>query len=121
MVHTAGRVLILYGGQALLLLLLLIPVAGQIAWPVASWFWSVWWLAGEYLDIPMSRHLYRFGAVRSILWARPALCLSFGATLYVLIFIPILNCFVIPAAVIAGTMLYRGLVDAGAVSAPAAS
>jgi CysZ protein len=113
--HTAGRVLVLYAGQLALLLLLFIPGLGQVAWTVLSWLWSVWWLAGEYLDIPMSRHLHRFGDVRRVLRGRPALCLAFGAVLYVMLFVPIVNCFVIPVAVVAGTMLYRGLVAAGEV------
>jgi len=121
MVHTAGRVLILYSGHLALLLLWFIPVAGHLAWTVLSWLWSVWWLAGEYLDIPMGRHLYRFAAVRGVLRARPALCLSFGAALYLFLFVPIVNFFIIPVAVIAGTMLFRGMVSAGAVPPPSAA
>ncbi len=118
LIHTVSRVLLLYLGQLALLLLLVIPGIGQVAWTVLSWLWSIWWAAGEYLDIPMGRHLYRFSEVRAVLRARPALCLSFGAVLYVLLFVPILNCFVIPVAVIAGTMLFRGLVSAGVVRPP---
>lgn len=113
--HTLGRVGVLYGGHLLLLVLWLVPGIGHAAWTALSALWTIYWLAGEYLDIPMTRHLYRFAEVRAALRARRALCLAFGAGLGVLLFVPVLNCFVVPAAVVAGTVLFRALVEAGHV------
>jgi CysZ protein len=114
--HTATRVLLLLAGQAVLLLLNLIPGAGHVAWIVASTLWTMAWLAVEYLDSPMTRHRYTFRDVRRVVWKRLTLSLGFGAALYILLWIPILNFFLIPLAVVGGTLLFRGLRQAGALS-----
>jgi CysZ protein len=41
--------------------------------------------------------------------ARPFLAMGMGATLYVVLWVPVLNCFLVPLAVVAGTLLYRSL------------
>ena len=43
----------------------------------------------------------------------------FGAALYVLLWIPVLDFFLIPLAIVGGTLLYRGLEAAGAEAATA--
>ena len=63
----------------------------------------------------MTRHLYPFAQVRRVLRQRWALCLGFGAGVYVLLWVPILNSFFLPVAVVGGTLLYRGLLAVGGV------
>lgn len=111
--HTAQRVLLLLVGHALLFLLNALPAAGAAVWALASTLWSAFWLAGEYLSIPAARHGHRFRAVVQALGRRPALALGFGLALYVLLWLPVLNFFLIPVAVVAGTLLYLGLSQAG--------
>lgn len=118
--HTLARVGFLLAGHALLLLLNLIPGVGSIAWTVASVLWTMGWMAAEYLDAPMARHLYAFRDVRRAVFARLPLSMGFGAAVYVLLWIPVLNLFFIPVAIVAGTLLFRGLRQVGAVAPSAA-
>lgn len=116
--HTLARIIILLAGHALLLTLNLIPAVGSVAWGVLSTLWTMVWAAAEYLDAPMARHFYRFREVRQVLWRRKALALGFGAAVWLLLWVPVVNLFFIPVAVIGGTLLFRGLCDAGALRPP---
>lgn len=113
--HTLARVAILLVGHALLFLLNFIPGVGSVVWTVTSILWTMGWLAAEYLDAPMARHLYRFRDVRKAVLARLPLSMGFGAAVYVMLWVPVLNLFFVPTAVVAGTLLYRGLRAAGTV------
>lgn len=116
--HTLARIAILLAGHALLFLLHFVPVVGSLAWTVLGSAWTMAWLATEYLDAPMARHLYHFRQVRSVVSRRLALSLGFGAALYVLLWVPILNLFMIPMAVVSGTLLFRALRQSGDLPAP---
>lgn len=113
--HTLLRVALLLAGHAALLLLNVVPGAGHAAWAICSALWTMGWLAVEYLDSPMTRHRYGFRDVRRIVRQRLPLALGFGAALYVLLWIPVLDFFLIPVAVVGGTLLFRGLKAAGAL------
>ncbi|QRK13814.1 EI24 domain-containing protein [Archangium violaceum] len=118
--HTLARVLFLVLGLALLFPLNLIPVLGNTAWTVLGTGWTVLWLAGEHLAAPMTRHQYPFAEVRRVMRQRWLLCLGFGAGVYVLLWVPLLNSFFLPVAVVGGTLLYRGLLAVGNVPPPPA-
>lgn len=121
--HTLVRIFFLLLGHAVLLLLNVIPGFGSVAWTVSSILWTMVWLATEYLDAPMARHLYPFGEVRRAVWRRLPLALGMGAGIYLLLWVPVLNLFFIPVAIVAGTLLFRGLRACGTldVSARAAA
>lgn len=119
--HTALRVVTLLAGHAVLFALNLIPVVGSVTWTVLGTLWTALWAAGEYLDGPMTRHLYPFREVRRVLTRRIPLALGFGLSLYVLLWVPVLNFFLVPLAVVAGTLLFRGLLLAGELKPPAAA
>jgi CysZ protein len=119
--HTLARVAILLGGHALLFLLSLLPAIGAVLWSVMAALWTMAWLSAEYLDAPMARHLYRFRQVRQVVLSRLWLCMGFGAAVYVLLWLPVLNLFFIPLAVVAGTLLFRGLRASGSLPPPGAS
>jgi CysZ protein len=116
--HTLLRLATQLLGIALLLPLNLIPGAGSVAWAVFGSMWSMFCLAVEHLSNPMARHFYPFGQVLAALRRRLTLALGFGAALYVMLWVPVLNFFLMPVAVVAGTLLYRALRQAGAVSPP---
>ena len=116
--HTAARIAILFAGHAILFLLHFIPVAGTLLWTVLGPAWTMAWLATEYLDAPMARHLYPFGQVRGVVFRRLPLSLGFGAAVYVLLWVPILNLFFIPVAVVSGTLLFRALRQSGDLPTP---
>jgi len=114
------RVILLGAGQLALLPLLLIPGVGQPAWTASSWAWTAIWVAVAYLDVPMSRHLCSYRQELAALRARPMVCLGFGAAVALMLWVPLLNFFFVPVAVVGGTLLFRGLVASGAISEPAA-
>lgn len=107
-------------GHALLLVLLLIPGVGAPIWTVLSWTWTALWVAAQHLDIPMARHLYSFGEEVTVIRRRLPLCFGFGAAVSLMLWVPLLNFFFVPVAVIAATLLFRGLVQAGMLPAPRA-
>jgi CysZ protein len=117
--HTVQRIVLLLVGHALLLLLHVIPGLGSLVWTVLATLWTSFWLAAEYLDIPMARHLYAFGQVRSVLRQRWSLGLGLGLGLYALLWIPVLNLFLVPLAVVAGTHVFCGLRTQGSLPKPA--
>ena len=43
---------------------------------------------------------------------------AFGAAVYLILLVPILNTFFLPAAIVGGTLLFRGLRAAGALGPP---
>lgn len=119
--HTLARIFFLLAGLALLFPLNLIPVAGNLTWTVLGTVWTMLWLAGEHLAAPMTRHGYPFSEVRKAMRQRWLLCLGFGFGVYFLLWIPVLNTFFLPVAVVGGTLLYRGLRAIGEVAPPPAA
>ncbi len=116
--HTLARIVFLLLGLAVLLPLHLIPGMGSVLWTVLGSLWTMIWMAGEHLAAPMTRHLYPFAEVRRMLRERRALCLGFGAGVYLLLWVPVLNTFFLPVAIVAGTLLYRGLRRSGQLPPP---
>lgn len=107
--HTLLRLLLMAAGLVVLFPLNLVPVAGSVLWLVLSSVWTMFWLAVEHLSGPMARHLRPFGEVVRALRGRPALALGFGAALYAMLWVPVVNFFLLPVAVVAGTLLFRAL------------
>jgi CysZ protein len=118
LVHTLKRVAILLAGHAVLFLLHFLPGLGSVVWTFASAAWTIWWIAGEYVGAPMARRLYPFAAVRRALVTRKRLAVGFGLAVYFILWVPILNLFFIPLAVVGGTLLYRALMQAGHIPPP---
>jgi CysZ protein len=114
------RLLVLGLGEAVLLFLLLIPGVGGPLWTGLSWAWAAIWLAAAYLDVPMARYLYTLDHEIAVLKQRFWLCLGFGAAVALMLWVPLLNCFFVPVAVVGSTLMFRGLVAAGALPPPAA-
>lgn len=112
------RLAVLALGQGILLLFLLIPGFGGPIWTALSWCWASLWLAAAYLDVPMARHLYTLDHEVSVLKQRFWLCLGFGGAVALMLWIPLLNFFFVPVAVIAATLLFRALLAAGALPPP---
>ncbi len=109
LIHTLSRLALMLMGFGVLLPLNWIPVAGSVLYAVLSTLWGIWCVAAEYLSGPMARHLLPFSAVLRALWARPWLATGMGAALYVVLWVPVLNFFLVPLAVVAGTLFFRAL------------
>lgn len=84
--------------MALPMLLLVIPVLGQLLAPVAA----AMLLALDFLDYPFCREEGRFGVRLKTLARRPLLLLGFGLPLL----IPFLNIALFPFAILGSTLLY---------------
>jgi CysZ protein len=88
----------------LLLLVTLIPGL-NLASPVL-WFWfGSWIVALQYLDYSFDNHARSFAETRAALASQSLTVLGFGATVALLMTIPLVNWFVMPAAVIGATLL----------------
>lgn len=88
-----------------LLLLSFIPVLNIFS-PILWMLFSSWMLAIDYHDYPMGNHLLKFPEQRQILKKKRSLALGFGFATLGATMIPIVNFFVIPAAVAGATALY---------------
>jgi CysZ protein len=100
------RVTVFAVGHACLLLLWIVPGYGQAAWSAAVFLWSALWLAFEYVDITANRHGLGFRAVIRFLRARPGQALGLGAAIYLLLWVPFLNVFFVPLAVVSAALLF---------------
>lgn len=70
------------------------------------WFWfGSWIVALQYIDYSFDNHARSFTEMRAELATQPLTVLGFGATVALLMMIPVLNWFVMPAAVIGATLL----------------
>jgi CysZ protein len=116
--YTLARIGLLLLGLGVLLPLNLVPGVGNLLFTLLASLWSMHWMAAEYLGGPMARHLYPFRAVRQVLAGRRLLGLGFGAAVYVILWVPVLNTLFVPLAIVGGTLLFRGLLAAGALPPP---
>ncbi len=110
--HTLLRVALMSLGLVVLFPLNLIPGVGSVLWWLGSTTWGSFWLSCEHLSGPMARHLRPFGEVLRALAARKRLALGFGLSLSVVLWLPVLNFFLLPLAIVGGTLLYRALLKA---------
>lgn len=93
-------------GRAIIILMLsFIPIVNTVTFIL--WFlFSAWFLTLQYMDFPTDNHHIPIVKVREWLYARRAMTLGFGVCLLVFISIPIVNLFVIPAAVAGATQFF---------------
>jgi CysZ protein len=96
--------------MALPLVLLVIPVLGQLLAPVAA----ALLLALDFMDYPFSREEARFGVRLKTLASRPLLLLGFGLPLL----IPFLNILLFPFAILSGALLYLDMTGRTPTPAP---
>ncbi len=81
-------------------------IGGLVAMALSSLFLA-WMHAVEYIDYPMSNRMIKFKSVRQSVRSRRMLALSFGATVLVVMAIPVINLFAMPAAVAGATRLWH--------------
>lgn len=90
---------------ALVLILYLIPVL-NVLFPLAWLLFGAWMLALEYLAYPMENHGFTLSQVRKAIKSRRLTVLGFGLCASLLTMIPIVNFFIMPAAVAGATALW---------------
>uniref|UniRef100_UPI002490DB29 EI24 domain-containing protein n=1 Tax=Janibacter hoylei TaxID=364298 RepID=UPI002490DB29 len=68
--------------------------------------WGAWCMAIQYVDYPLDNHQRPFYELKTVLRRRKLTSLAFGGTVMLAKMVPILNIFVMPAAVAGGTALW---------------
>lgn len=68
--------------------------------------WGAWCMAIQYVDYPLDNHQRPFDEVKQLLLRHKLTTLGFGGAVMLAKMIPILNIFVMPAAVAGGTALW---------------
>lgn len=90
----------------LILLLNLIPVIGNVASAIIGTVFSFFYNALDFLDYPMTRKKMKFRQKLRVTRSGKLLTYGFGCTAFLLMFLPIVNVFMKPILVAAGTSLY---------------
>jgi CysZ protein len=95
--------LLYYIPMALLVLVLsFIPGVGAVAWLLLG----AWMMSIQFVDYPMDNHQLSFAEVKNACRSRRLSSLGFGAITAVCTGIPVVNFFVVPAAVVGATLLW---------------
>jgi CysZ protein len=95
--------LLYYIPMALLVLLLsFIPGVGAVAWLLLG----AWMMSIQFVDYPMDNHQLSFSEVKSAVRSRRLSSLGFGGLVALCTAIPLVNFFVVPAAVVGATLLW---------------
>lgn len=109
--QAASKLAIIVGVFVVTLPLLLIPLLGQVAYTAINLLVGTWYLALEYVDLPMGRHRWKLAARRRWCHDRYQSLLGFGSGVYLTTLVPLLGFLVMPCAVAGGTMLWLELSD----------
>jgi CysZ protein len=95
--------LLYYVPMALLALLLsFIPGVGAVAWLLLG----AWMMSIQFVDYPMDNHQLSFSQVKAAVRSRRLSSLGFGGLVALCAGIPLVNFFVVPAAVVGATLLW---------------
>jgi CysZ protein len=83
----------------------LVPPVTAVA-PVLWFLLGAWMMAVQYVDYPMDNHMLDFAEVKQVLRSRRLSSLGFGGLVALVSGIPLLNFFVVPAAVCGATLFW---------------
>lgn len=89
-----------------------IPVAGPPLAGLAAWLITVLFLAYDYIDWSASRRAWSMAQRAAFVRRHWQAALGFGGGAWLLLFVPLVNLFLAPAAVAGGTILFLELNDA---------
>jgi len=92
---------------ALTALIPAVNVIGGVVAMVLSGLFLAWMHAVEYIDYPMANRLIKFKSVRKTVRSRRWLAITFGASVLLVMAIPVVNLFAMPAAVAGATKLWH--------------
>lgn len=88
-----------------------IPVIGWLAASLITLIWASWNMAIQFIDYPADNQGLNFPQTIDAMRKRKPQCLAFGALVAGLMSVPLLNLFVLPAAVISATQLWVDELD----------
>ncbi len=89
----------------MVLIISFIPAVNAVA-PFLWLLLGAWMMSLQFVDYPMDNHQYSFKDVRIAVSDRRLSSLGFGGMVAALASVPIVNFFVVPAAVVGATILY---------------
>lgn len=95
---------------AFVLLITFIPVLNTVA-PVLWFLLGAWMMSIQFVDYPMDNHQLSFGDVKEAVRSRRLSSMGFGGAVALCTGIPIVNFFVVPAAVVGATLLWTKELD----------
>ncbi|MEP5569578.1 MAG: sulfate transporter CysZ [Halioglobus sp.] len=90
---------------AFVLLVTFIPGLNAVA-PVLWFLLGAWMMSIQFVDYPMDNHQLSFGDVKEAVRSRRLSSMGFGGIVALCTGIPIVNFFVVPAAVVGATLLW---------------
>ena len=82
-----------------------IPVVNVVA-PVLWFLLGAWMMSIQFVDYPMDNHQLSFGDVKEAVRSRRLSSMGFGGVVALCTGIPVVNFFVVPAAVVGATLLW---------------
>ncbi|MEM8562418.1 MAG: sulfate transporter CysZ [Pseudomonadota bacterium] len=98
--------LIYYVPMAIFVLILsFIPVINVVS-PVLWFLLGAWMMSIQYVDYPMDNHQLSFADVKEAVRSRRVSSMGFGGVVALCTSIPVVNFFVVPAAVVGATLLW---------------
>ncbi|MEX1032668.1 MAG: sulfate transporter CysZ [Cellvibrionaceae bacterium] len=86
----------------IILILSFVPLIG----PLVAAIWAAWSMSVQYSDYAADNHMTPFTRLRALLGTRLWSALGFGATVMLGMMVPVLNIFIMPAAVVGGTLFW---------------
>jgi len=87
------------------LILSFIPLLSLVA-PVLWFLLGAWMMSIQFVDYPMDNHQLSFGDVKEAVRSRRLSSMGFGGVVALCAGIPVINFFVVPAAVVGATLLW---------------
>ena len=84
----------------------LLPGIGTLVSPVLWFLLGAWMMSIQFVDYPMDNHQLSFADVKEAVRARRLSSMGFGGGVALCTGIPIVNFFVVPAAVVGATLLW---------------
>ncbi len=104
-IRELGKLLYYLPMAAFVLLLTFIPVL-NMASPVLWFLLGAWMMSIQFVDYPVDNHRMGFGEVKEACRRRRLSSLGFGGLVALCTGIPVINFFVVPAAVAGATLLW---------------
>lgn len=84
----------------------LLPGIGALVTPALWFLLGAWMMSIQFVDYPMDNHRLSFADVKEAVRARRLSSMGFGGAVALCTGIPIINFFVVPAAVVGATVLW---------------
>ena len=98
--------LLYYVPMAVFVLILSFIPGLNVVSPVLGFLLGAWMMSIQYVDYPMDNHQLSFGDVKDAVRGRRLSSMGFGGLVALCSGIPVINFFVVPAAVVGATLLW---------------